>query len=101
MKLGPRGVGKRNALTHVMTYANETLGQLLRVEHYRLHCVEVWPDTPYKASVLAAIRSALERLQGASAAAADAPVCMICSARRRESTVLTFPSRTAITRRAA
>jgi len=73
-----------------MKLANDNLGQLLMVEHYRLHCVEGWPDSPHKQVVLAGICSALERLQSASPACL--PMCMVCASRRREATILQFPS---------
>ena len=31
--------------------------QWLAMEHYRLHTVEEWPDSPHKAGELAAIQS--------------------------------------------
>ena len=70
--------------------ANKTLGGWINVEHYRLHCVEGWPDSPYKEAVLAAIHSSLERF---TAAAPFEPKCMVCATRRAESVVLQFPSR--------
>ena len=73
-----------------MKPANDNLAQLLMVEHYRLHCVESWPDSPDKQAVLAGIRSALDRLQAVSPACL--PMCMVCASRRREATVLQFPS---------
>jgi len=33
---------------------DEGLRQWVRTEHHRLHCVEGWPDSPYKEAVLAA-----------------------------------------------
>jgi hypothetical protein len=44
--------------------AKEMLRQWINVEHYRLHCVEEWPDSPYKEVVLVAISTALQRLEG-------------------------------------
>jgi len=75
-----------------MTLANDKLGQWLKMEHYRLHCVERWADSPRKQAVLTGIRSALERMQAAAPASADQPMCMVCASRRRESAVLQFPS---------
>jgi len=76
----------------------------MNVEHYRLHCAEEWPDTPYKEAVLAGIRSVLERLK-ASLTPIDPQQCVVCASRRTESAVLTFPSEPepcpAITRLAA
>ncbi|HTS28284.1 MAG TPA: hypothetical protein VMH81_20565 [Bryobacteraceae bacterium] len=75
-----------------MTLENDKLGQWIKVEHYRLHCVERWADSPHKRAVLAGIRSALERLQSASPSPAGPPPCMVCAGRRREFAVLQFPS---------
>ena len=73
-----------------MKLANHNLGQLMQVEHYRLHLVEGWPDGPHKQAVLAGIRSALERLQ---AACPDCqPMCMVCASRRRQAAVLQVPA---------
>jgi hypothetical protein len=55
--------------------------QWLTMEHYRLHCVERWPDGPYKQAVVAAIHSALERLRAASLAPIQQPECSICASR--------------------
>jgi hypothetical protein len=68
---------------------NKMLGEWINMEHYRLHCVKEWADSPYKEAVLAAIHSSLERF---IAAATFEPKCMVCPA-RAESVVLEFPSR--------
>ena len=75
-----------------MTLANDKLGQWIKVEHYRLHCVERWADSPHKQAVIAGIRSALERLEAASPAPSGLSPCMVCASRRREAVVLQFPS---------
>ena len=73
---------------------NESLRQWVKTEHYRLHCVEGWPDSPYKVAVLAAIRSVLERLEAAAIEPFDSLVCMVCATRRNQArNVLMFPSR--------
>jgi hypothetical protein len=69
---------------------NKMLGRWISMEHYRLHCVEAWADSPYKEAVLAAIHSSLERFK---ATAPSEPKCMVCATRRTESVVLEFPSR--------
>jgi len=74
-----------------MALANEKLAQLVKVEHYRWHCVEGWPESPHKQAVLAGIRSGLERLQAELPSTVSLPVCMVCAARSRES-VLKFPA---------
>jgi hypothetical protein len=53
----------------------------ISIEHYRLHLVEEWPESPYKEATLAAIRSALESLTCGWPAPAEC-ICLIC--RRRE-----------------
>ena len=72
---------------------NETLRQFLRVEHNRLHCVEQWPDSPYKEAVLATVHSSLERLEAAAIEPFERPACTICSARRPQAPVIMFPTR--------
>jgi hypothetical protein len=73
-----------------MKLGNDNLEQVMQVEHYRLHLVEGWPDSPHKQAVLSAIRSTLERLKAASPACV--PMCLVCASRRREAAVLQFPS---------
>ena len=88
-----------------MTFANESIGQWIRMEHYRLHCVEEWPDSSHKDATLISIRSALQRLETASTAAVEPAQCMVCASRKTKSVVLQMPSRStgsrAITRLAA
>ena len=69
---------------------NKMLGQWINMEHYRLHCVEGWADSPHKQAVLAGIRCALERLQAALPPDGQLQ-CMVCASRRRVA-VLQFPS---------
>ena len=70
------------------------LRQCMKTEHYRLHCVEIWPDSPYKEAVLAAARSVLERLEAASIEPFESPICMVCATRRNQTRkVLMFRSR--------
>jgi hypothetical protein len=76
-----------------MTFANEPIAQWIRMEHYRLHCVEEWPESSHKDVTLAAIRSALQRLEAASAAGGELPWCMVCASRKTRAAVLQFPSR--------
>ena len=77
---------------HSIHRANENLRQSMQAEHYRLHCAEEWPDSPYKEAVLAAVGSALERLEAAEVGPWE-PACMVCAARRTAVNVLMFPSR--------
>jgi hypothetical protein len=81
------------------------LEQWIKVEHYRLHCAEQWPESDYKEAVLAAIRSTLKTLEAASLARVEQPLCMVCASLQAPAVVLELPSRsqspTAITRLAA
>lgn len=69
------------------------LRQWVKTEHYRLHSAEDWPDSPYKEAVLAAARSALQRLESAAIGPFDSG-CVVCATRRAQAgRVLMFPSR--------
>ena len=46
--------------------ADKHLEQWIKVEHYRLHCAEQWPESDYKEAALAAIRSTLKALEATS-----------------------------------
>jgi len=72
---------------------NETFRRFWRVEHDRLHSAERWPDSPYKDAVLAAVHSALERLEAAAVESFEPLACTICAPDRRPARVLMFPSR--------
>ena len=71
-----------------MTFAIESIGQWIRMEHYRLHCVEKWHDSSHKDATLISIRSALQRLETASTAAVEPAQCMVCASRKTKSVVL-------------
>jgi hypothetical protein len=71
--------------------SNEKLGQWMKMEQYRLQCVEMWPDSPHKQAVLAAIRSSLERLTAASPAA-ESPNAIVPASRKTGAPVLEFPA---------
>jgi len=55
--------------------------QWIAMEHYRLHSIENWPDSPYKRAVLAAIHSTLESLQARSPISLEKPACVICASK--------------------
>jgi hypothetical protein len=55
--------------------------QWIAMEHYRLHCAEQWPDSPYKRAVLEAIQSTLKRLRATSPVALQKPECALCACR--------------------
>jgi hypothetical protein len=62
--------------------------QWIAMEHYRLHMAEEWPDSAYKRSTLAAIRSVLGNLSSDQALRV-LPSCTVCRTRKRL-TELTF-----------
>ena len=70
--------------------------QWVAMEHYRLHMVEEWPDSPYKQATLAAIQSTLVSLLPEAGVATSQQQCAICMSRKRTSKVLDFPSATPI-----
>jgi hypothetical protein len=77
----------------------------IKVEHYRLHCAERWPESDYKEAVLAAIHSTLKTLEATSLASVEQARCMVCASLQAPAVVLELPSRSqspgAITRLAA
>ena len=52
-------------------------GEWIAMEHYRLHSVERWPDSPYKTATLEAIHLSLARLMR-DALETRATDCSIC-----------------------
>jgi hypothetical protein len=66
--------------------------QWVAMEHYRLHMVEEWRDSPYKQATLAAIQSTLTSLLREAGVATSQQQCAICMSRKRRSKVLEFPS---------
>ncbi len=72
---------------------DKSVRQWVKNEHYRLHYAEEWPDSPYREAVIAAARSALQRLEPAAIEPLDSPHCTVCATRRSQvRRVLTFPS---------
>jgi hypothetical protein len=63
--------------------------QWVAMEHYRLHVVEEWPDSPYKQATLAAIQSTLTSLSREACPVKNQVQCTICASRKR-SRVLQF-----------
>jgi hypothetical protein len=55
--------------------------QWIAMEHYRLHCVELWPDSPYKRAVIEAIQSTLKCLRATSPVPLQQPECTFCPSR--------------------
>jgi len=88
-----------------LTRADKHVEQWIKVEHYRLHCAEQWPESYYKEAVLAAIHSTLKSLEATSLALVEQPSCTVCASLQAPAVVLELPSRsrnpTAITRLAA
>lgn len=87
----PRSTGgsPQSKRSNMQQANNERIAQWIKVEHYRLHCVEEWPDSPYKQAVLAGTRSILERLK-ASLAPIAPEQCIVCASRRTDVAVLPF-----------
>jgi hypothetical protein len=67
--------------------------QWIKIEHYRLHCAEEWPDSGYKEAVLASIHSTLRTLEATSLAAVEQPRCMLCASRKGAAGVVELPSK--------
>ena len=63
----------------------------LATEHYRLHRVEEWPESPRKEATLAAIQSTLMTLSRDLPPNGTMPACEICSSRKRPTRILLFP----------
>jgi hypothetical protein len=55
----------------------------LAMEHYRLHVIEQWADSPRKAAALAAVRSAIESLEPGWPPGAPSFACLICHGSNR------------------
>ena len=53
----------------------------IAMEHYRLHCAEQWPDSPYKRAVIGAIQSTLRSLRTTPPAPLPQPECAFCASR--------------------
>jgi hypothetical protein len=73
--------------------ADQHIEPWINVEHYRLNCVERWPDSDYKEAVLAAIHSTLKTLEAASAVPVEQRRCVLCASRQAPAAVLEMPSR--------
>jgi hypothetical protein len=58
------------------------LSNWIAAEHYRLHLVEQWPNSPRKQATLAAVYSTLASLGQDSRSATESPECVVCRARR-------------------
>ena len=70
--------------------------QWFATEHYRLHCVEEWPDSPRKEATLAAIQSTLVSLSRDLQSGSAIQACEICLSRKQANTVIQFPLRSQI-----
>jgi hypothetical protein len=59
------------------------LSQWIAMEHYRLHCVERWPESERRNAVLAAIRFSLSQLSKIHPSKSeDSNPCLICASER-------------------
>ena len=65
----------------------------LAMEHYRLHSVEAWPDSPRKEAAMTAIRSKLDSLARDPRVMTQPLDCQICANRKKAAVVRDFPQR--------
>jgi hypothetical protein len=63
----------------------------LAMEHYRLHMMEEWPDSPVKRARLAAVRATIASLSATPPAGAAGFECDICHAQHRAKVVRLRP----------
>jgi hypothetical protein len=73
-----------------MTNGPAMPNEWIAMEHYRLHTVEGWPDSPRKNASLAAIHSALAALTGDLPSKTE---CTVCSGRNKSRSLFEFPKR--------
>jgi hypothetical protein len=66
------------------------LSHWIAVEHYRLHLIERWPDSPHKEPTLEAVYSTLASLGQDPRSPTVSPECVVCRARR--AAVVEFPN---------
>lgn len=66
----------------------QTASQWIAMEHYRMHSIEEWPESPRKASALAAVHSALA---GLSRELTRTTECQVCLTRKRARTLVELP----------
>jgi hypothetical protein len=57
----------------------QMLTEWVAVEHYRLHQVESWPDSPRRRAALSAIHSTLQSLSRDPRFSAEALKCAACA----------------------
>ena len=62
------------------------------MEHYRMHVMEQWPDSPRKKAGLAAVRSTLVSLRAGVPDGEPGFVCAECLSARSRGNVIQFPS---------
>ena len=72
------------------------LPEWIAVEHYRLHIVEDWPDSPSRVATLAGIRSSLASLSRDPRVASSLSECTVCRSRKMTSVVLEFRNTSSI-----
>jgi hypothetical protein len=66
------------------------LSYWISAEHYRLHLVERWPDSPHKEATLAAVYSTLASLERDFRSVTASQECVVC--RTRRASVVEFQS---------
>ena len=67
----------------------------LAMEHYRLHLIERWPDSPRKVAGLAAVHSTLESLAQTAPESEPPFECATCLSERCKARLVQFPDRAA------
>lgn len=68
----------------------------LAMEHYRMHVIEHWPESPAKHAGLAAVRATLKSLAQTAPSSETPFECAICLSRQRKAKLLQFPDRAAL-----
>jgi hypothetical protein len=63
----------------------------LASEHYRLHLIEQWPESPRKQAVIEAIQSTLDSLSRLARRADENFVCVVCETKKMKSKLLEMP----------
>jgi hypothetical protein len=64
----------------------------LACEHYRLHVVEQWPDSPRKQAVIEAIQSTLDSLSRDPRTVQGNVSCFLCETRKTKAKLLEMRS---------
>lgn len=63
----------------------------LAMEHYRMHTMEQWPESPRKAAGLAAVRSTIEALEKTAPGGTPDFVCAECLCGHSSANIVVLP----------